>query len=66
MPPDAHRVAHYIGMRMPNGVPDRADERLAEKNIHISLRGDSLRVSPHIFNTAEDIDRLFAELDRIT
>ena len=42
------------------------NERLAEKNIHISLRGDSLRVSPHIFNTAEDIDRLFAELDRIT
>lgn len=66
VPPDAHRVAHYIGMRMPNGLPDRADERLAEKNIHISLRGDSLRVSPHIFNTAEDIDRLFAELDRIT
>ncbi len=65
VPPDAHRVAHYIGMRMPNGLPDRADERLAEKNIHISLRGDSLRVSPHIFNTAEDIDRLFAELDRI-
>lgn len=66
VPPDAHRVAHYIGMRMPNGLPDRADERLAEKNIHISLRGDSLRVSPHIFNSAEDIDRLFTELDRIT
>jgi selenocysteine lyase/cysteine desulfurase len=24
----------------------------------VSLRGDSLRVSPNVYNTAEDLDRL--------
>lgn len=65
VPPSAHRVAHIIGMRRPNGVPDDIDKRLAAENVHVSLRGDSIRVSPHVFNLADDIDRLFAALDRV-
>jgi selenocysteine lyase/cysteine desulfurase len=64
VPPAAHRVAHIIGMRRPGGVPADVDQRLAAANVHISLRGDSVRVSPHVFNTAEEVDRLFAALDR--
>jgi len=64
VPPAPHRVAHIIGMRRNGGVPADIDKRLAAENVHISLRGDSVRVSPHVFNTAEEIDRLFAALDR--
>jgi selenocysteine lyase/cysteine desulfurase len=64
VPPAAHRVAHIIGMRRPDGVPADIDKRLAAENVHISLRGDSIRVSPHVFNTIEEVDRLFAALDR--
>ena len=64
VPPAAHRVAHVIGMRRQDGVPGDVDRRLAAKNVHVSLRGDSIRVSPHVFNTLDDVDRLFAALDR--
>lgn len=65
VPPDAHRVAHIIGMRRPGGVPEDIDTRLAAEKVFISLRGDSIRVSPHVFNTMEDVDRLFAALDKV-
>jgi selenocysteine lyase/cysteine desulfurase len=65
VPPANHRVAHIIGMRRPGGVPDDIDKRLAAENVHVSLRGDSIRVSPHVFNTMEDVDRLFTALDRV-
>ena len=37
-------------------------KRLAEKKIIVSARGKGLRVSVHIFNNFDDIDRLIAEL----
>jgi selenocysteine lyase/cysteine desulfurase len=64
VPPAAHRVAHVIGMRRPVGVPADADKRLAAENVHVSLRGDSIRVSPHVFNRLDEVDRLFAAIDR--
>jgi selenocysteine lyase/cysteine desulfurase len=35
-----------------------AYERMIEARIKVSLREDGIRVSPHIYNTAADIDRL--------
>jgi selenocysteine lyase/cysteine desulfurase len=31
-------------------------------NVHVSIRGDSVRVSPYLYNTDADIDRLFAAI----
>ena len=39
-------------------------ERLREAGIDIALRQGSLRISPHLYNTTEDIDRLLEALDR--
>ena len=64
VPPATHRAAHIIGMRRLQGVPADVDKRLAAENVHVSLRGDSIRVSPHVFNTLGEVDRLFAALDR--
>ena len=41
--------------------PDDVEElqkKLHEKNIHCSVRNGRLRVSPHFYNTHEEIDRL--------
>jgi selenocysteine lyase/cysteine desulfurase len=35
---------------------------LAERRVYVSLRGDSLRVTPHLYNREEDVDRLFEVL----
>src|SRR5207253_9370285 len=39
---------------------------LAEKNIIVSARGKGLRVSVHIFNNFDDIDRLIVGLRELT
>lgn len=61
--PDHLRAGHYLGLRFPGDVPEGLIERLAERKIYVSLRGTSMRVTPHLYNTDEDIDRLFEALD---
>ncbi len=61
--PDHLRAGHYLGLRFPGDVPDGLIERLAERKTYVSLRGTSLRVTPHLYNTDEDIDRLFEALE---
>ena len=64
VPPAAHRVNHIIGLRRAEAWPADIIERLAADNVYVSQRGDSLRISPHVFNDASDIDRFFTALDR--
>jgi len=65
VPPAAHRVVHLIGLRVPGGPPVDIMQRMADYNVYISLRGDSIRVSPHLYNSIEDIDRFFDALDAV-
>jgi len=58
----SRRAGHYLGLRFSDGVPERLLERLAERNVFVSLRGDSMRVTPHVYNTDADVDRLFEAL----
>ncbi len=47
------------------GVGQEAEKvchALLDRDVCTDFRGDGIRVSPHFFNTAEDIDRLFAAL----
>jgi selenocysteine lyase/cysteine desulfurase len=49
------------------GSPERNEElhrHLQEQGIIVSLRGRSIRVSPHFYNTEEEIDRLLGECRR--
>jgi selenocysteine lyase/cysteine desulfurase len=55
-------AGHIVGLRLPTGSPDAVVQRLAQAQVHVSLRGDSLRVSPYVFNTAEDVTRLLDAL----
>ncbi|MGE0814572.1 MAG: aminotransferase class V-fold PLP-dependent enzyme [Vicinamibacterales bacterium] len=55
----AFRGAHLFGLRAPAGVDITAiGERLRERRVFVSLRGSAIRVSPHVYNDARDIDAL--------
>lgn len=56
------RAPHFLGLRFPEGPPPGLTDRLKEKQVYISQRGDSLRVSPHLYNNDADIERLFEAL----
>ncbi len=61
---EANRAGHVLGIRMPPTFnTSRLKEALDEHNVSVSLRGDSIRISPHVYNDAEDIDALIAALD---
>jgi cysteine desulfurase/selenocysteine lyase len=45
--------------------PDSIADRLFEHGIVISVRGGGLRISPHFYNTEEEIRKLLSELDAL-
>ena len=55
------RAANLFGIALPPGLePEAVRQALAARRIHVSVRGRSVRVSPHRHNDAEDLMR-FAE-----
>jgi selenocysteine lyase/cysteine desulfurase len=42
--------------------PSERVERLGKKGIIVSARAHGIRVSPHFYNTEEEIDKLIDEL----
>lgn len=57
------RAGHFLGLSFKDAAPPGLPERLAAAGVHISQRGRSLRVTPHLYNDAEDEDRLIAALE---
>ena len=60
--PDARRAGHYLGLRFSDGIPADLPARLAAGNVHVSVRGTAMRVTPHLWNTDADVEKLFAVL----
>jgi selenocysteine lyase/cysteine desulfurase len=60
--PGDRRAGHYLGLRFRNGVCPNLTARLASQGVHVSVRGDAMRVTPHLWVTDADIDRLFAAM----
>ncbi|KAA3632865.1 MAG: aminotransferase class V-fold PLP-dependent enzyme [Proteobacteria bacterium] len=48
------RAGHFLGIRFPKGIPDDAVGELRRRNIHVSVRGDCVRITPHLYNTEND------------
>jgi len=61
LPPD-QRCGHMIGIRHPEGIPSELAGLLREARVFVSIRGDSIRVAPHLYNDENDIERLFEVL----
>jgi selenocysteine lyase/cysteine desulfurase len=62
VPPEDARAPHMIGLTLPDGSPPDLPERLAERNVFVSVRGNSIRVSPHLYNDEDDVKRLIEQL----
>lgn len=60
--PIGTRAPHFLALEFPKGVPDGLTDRLASAQVHVSLRGSSLRVTPHLYNTSGDRAALTATL----
>lgn len=52
------RAGHVVGLRRRGGLPAGLAEVLAKANVHVSVRGDALRVSPYVYNDGGDVGRL--------
>lgn len=56
---EAWRGHHMFGVRLPAAVSmDELHQKLSENHVYVSVRGSSVRVSPHLYNDEKDIDKL--------
>lgn len=61
---EAHRGHHLLGLRL----PEHLDMEMVKKNfeahkIFVSIRGNSIRISPHLYNSTKDFENLLAAFD---
>jgi selenocysteine lyase/cysteine desulfurase len=64
--PAERRGPHILGVRLPEPARSVAPASLAALNCFAALRGETLRISPHLHTTPEDIERLQDGLRRVT
>jgi selenocysteine lyase/cysteine desulfurase len=62
IPPATTRAPHMIGLTRPQGIPEGLPLKLAQAHIHVSIRGRSIRVAPHLYNDVQDLDHFFKVL----
>ena len=62
--PERFRAPHYLCLRSEGSIPEGLVASLASERVYISLRGTSLRITPHVYNSIEDIERLVSILQR--
>jgi len=62
--PAKYRAGHYLGLRFEGGVPEGLASRLAAEGVFVSVRGHSVRVTPHVYNDDEDVERFLSLLAR--
>ena len=61
--PSEERAHHLFGVRLPGRVDlNKLRQKLTEAKISISVRGNALRISPHVYNTPQDYERLLEVL----
>ena len=64
-PAEPWRAPHYLALRRKQPIPKELPEMLAREKVFVSVRGSSIRVSPHVYNTTADCERLIGCLRSI-
>jgi selenocysteine lyase/cysteine desulfurase len=57
------RAPHILCVSFPNGMAPDLPKRLAAENVHAAPRLGRLRISPHVYNDEQDVER-FVEVFR--
>jgi selenocysteine lyase/cysteine desulfurase len=65
VPPNSKRAPHMIGIRFPGGIPQALPAKLLAEKIYVSVRGDFIRIAPHLYNTDTDFNRLSEVLEKM-
>lgn len=63
--PRQRLAGHMTGLRVGPRAPADLAARLAAEGVYASVRGESLRVSPHVYNSGHDVERLFTVLSGV-
>ncbi|HEX6226822.1 MAG TPA: aminotransferase class V-fold PLP-dependent enzyme [Chryseolinea sp.] len=62
---DEYRASHLFGFLLPPNVDKKTFlQELQINKVFVSVRGDIIRISPHVYNDDEDIEALMAVLKR--
>ena len=64
-PAEESRAGHFLGLRFPGAAPENLVERLAAEQVYVSVRGASMRVTPHVYNNDNDVDKLISALKMV-
>jgi selenocysteine lyase/cysteine desulfurase len=64
MPP-GQRGPHLLGVRLPESVRAGVVPALAAAGCYAAVRGEMLRLAPHLHVTDDDVERLVSALARI-
>ena len=62
----SERVPHMLGIGLPGETRAAVAGALSEAGVHAGVRGSSLRVSPHLWTTDQDVQRLVDALTKAT
>lgn len=58
-----YRGHHLFGIRLPRHTDiEKIKQRLKKNKINVAVRGDALRVSPHLYNSENDLMKLVTAL----
>jgi selenocysteine lyase/cysteine desulfurase len=60
--PGDRRAGHYLGLRFRGRVLADLPARLAAQGVYVSVRAAAMRVTPHLWTTDADVERLFEAL----
>jgi selenocysteine lyase/cysteine desulfurase len=56
------RAPHYLCLRADGRSLSGLVEAFAKENVFVSVRGSSIRITPHVYNTVRDLERLVGVL----
>ena len=57
------RAGHFLGLRWPGAMPPSLLAQLAAAQVHVSIRGSAIRITPHLYNHEGDVARLLEVLE---
>ena len=59
------RAPHLICLHFPKGMADELPQKLAAENVYAAPRLGRLRISPHVYNDEQDVDRFVEVFKRV-
>lgn len=63
-PDELGRGPHYVGATLPQKAPPDLVKKLASRDIYVSQRGRSLRITQHLYNDNDQLERFLSALSQ--